>query len=177
MSQPHVTTPAWKLHIQHLHLQDGLRPTTTMVFDPEASCCSVAAARWLVSKPAQPTSGSPWKRNPVAINPFFKSSLMKVIQAEQTLTWNASSLRGRCVRERSQAAAGVTTSMITRQELVNNANEDQRERFTRPQMGQVGEKLLNPSVAGLGGRQTCKFTYWDNLSPFSWWKKWQLLSS
>lgn len=103
-----------------------------------ASCCSVAAARWLISKPAQPTSGSRWKRNPIIIDPFFKRNLMKVIQAEQTLTWNASLPRRRCVRGRSQA---VTTSVITRQEPVNNTNEYQWERFTRPEMGRVSESV------------------------------------
>lgn len=63
---------------------------------------------------------------------------MKVIQAEQMLTWNASSLRRRCVRDGSQA---VTTSVITRQEPVNNANEYQWERFTRPEMGRVSETV------------------------------------
>lgn len=48
----------------------------------QASCCSVAAARWAASfvKPAQPTSGSRWKRNPATTDPFFKSSLMKIIK-------------------------------------------------------------------------------------------------
>lgn len=131
--------------------------------DPEARCCAVhprpspqcccCTLSRLICKPA-PTSGSRWKRNPTSIDPCLKSNLMKAIKAEQTLTWNASSPRHRCVRDRSQAAHGVTTSMITRKQRVNNANEYLRESCARPEMGPVGKH----SLGGLAVRQTWKFT-------------------
>lgn len=73
---------------------------------------------------------------------------MKIIKAEQTLTWKASSPCHRCVRDGSQAADGVTTSMISRQEPVNNANEDLRERFLKS--GRRFKPVSKPSVGGPG---------------------------
>lgn len=75
------------------------RDTVTRSRGPlSLQCCCCCTLRYLICKPAQPTSGSRWKRNPVTIDPFLKSNLMKIIKAEQTLTWNASWPRHRCAR-------------------------------------------------------------------------------